>query len=1667
MAEFGALTAPARRRIATVAALAVVLTVAGVIDRPAAAAVPPVTSATTLNALWNGYGDAGGHWTGGDSTASVALPDGRVAWLFSDTFLGTVNADGTRPRSAPMVNNSLVVEDQGQLVSTRTGGTAAAPTSLVSEAGSSALYWVGDGLVDGSTLKVLYGKYNKTGDGPLDIARAGTVLATFNLPALTVASVQPLPLGSSVAWGSAVLNDGGFTYIYGSERVASGLTFAHVARVPVGGLGGAWTFWDGSGWSATETSSARLFSGVGTGFGVSRVGTEIVLVTQDSNTIFSPIAVAYRAPAPAGPFTGPTELLQAPEPGIGQPLIIYDTRFHPEHSAAGHLMVSYNLNSLDPDGNYNDASIYRPRFVDVTWPPPQSDPAQLPAAPTAISATSNGDGAVQLAWTAPNGTGLTYHVFQRDATAGQSNFSRLPRAYTSPGALVSVPRGGDVYEFKVTAVNSVGEGPPSATKSLLVDVSPPAAPTGLATSADSLGQLTLTWTATPRATNYTIEQRDLTAGETESRPLSYPDSTATTVRLRYLQSGDTYSFTVTARNAGGESPPSSAVAATVSLAAPPAPTALAAAANADGTITLNWTSTGDHWYWIYQRDVTAGDLDFTQLAYPIADGTTFTAGLLVNDHTYQFKVVAIGDGGNSAMTPAASATAHYPPPPSPAGLTAAPQPDGTIELDWQSPAEGLWFWIYQRDITAGATSYTQLPYPVAAGTTFTAGLLTQDHVYDFQVTSIGQGGESVPTAPARATAHGALPPTPTGLTATAGDGQVVLRWTATRTDLWYSVYVRDITAGESGFTQLPLPVTSGTTMTAGYLTNGHTYAFEVSALNSAGEGPPSGPVQAVPAAPLPATPSALSAKANTDGSIKLTWTAPANLWYWIYVRDVTAGDVDFTKLNYPITMGQTFTAGLLANNHVYAFKVSAINSTGEGPATSAVQATAHYAAPTTPRNLRGHSSGDGSIVLDWDPPTSSADVYYWVHMRDATAGEAFHKLAYPTDHTDFTATLLVNGHSYQFKVAATNTGGDGPTTAAVSITSTGGLPKPPGTLTASAGDTTVTLTWSASASPNVLYVIYQRDVTTGESWQVLPLPTSRLIATVGLLANGHSYQFKVTASNSAGQSAPTNTATASPMPSLPKAPTGLTATPQIGAIALKWSASSTPGVAYWIETRDDTTGQAWQRLRYPVMSGTTFTAGLLVAHSYQFRVGATNMTGDSAASATVTARPLPPSPASGLTATAGDGKVTLKWTASSTPGALYWIEMRDKTASESFHRLRYPVAATSFAAAGLKRHTYEFRIVAAAAYGDSAATATASAVPLVPEGPTGLTATPGDQRVTLKWKASVTAGVWYLIEIRDATTGEAWHRLPLPITTTSFTAGLLVNAHSYQFRVLSTGSSGESAATISAAAKPMPPIPKAAGLVIARADDNWAGAVKVSWGASGTPRVWYRLYYRIRNYSDNVERVLPTFGTSKFVTGLPEGAVVDFHVAAVNESGAKDSGYRDDAVPLPWNGVFTELGNNTRNGADLSATLFIHSHPCQYSNRQIVCFNGSPFNSQPKTIGNYLFYKWSKADLDTRLTNEARCRLSMIKYYGYGSSTAEKYGPDLLRHEAVHTLQANQYHFWDLPPRLYSQFVADYAEQSLLSEARYGNPWQGNGFEIQANLYWGGYQTYNPSLSYC
>jgi hypothetical protein len=355
-------------RIAIASAVSAVALVATSV--PLAAAAAPTCADVSasvdseLTDRFGDYGDTAGRWTGADSAYSVELPDGRIAWIYSDTFLGEVDETHGRPLDSPFIHNSINVDDDGA-ITTYTGGTPEAPESLVTVAGGDEAkdwYWFGDATVHGDELQVMLVEFVKTGDGIFDFAFDGNAVATFDATTLELRSVDEVAT-SGVNWGSAIYEDNGYTYVYGVEDLGA-QKFAHLARVAGGDLAeGTWEYLGDAGWSTDPAQTKRILEGVSNEFSVSKFHGRYTLVTGDSTEILSSKIVMYRSDSLEGPWTGKTVLYSTPETGGN--VFTYNAKAHPELGNGHTLLITYNVNSFDTNDLYTDVDNYRPRYVDV------------------------------------------------------------------------------------------------------------------------------------------------------------------------------------------------------------------------------------------------------------------------------------------------------------------------------------------------------------------------------------------------------------------------------------------------------------------------------------------------------------------------------------------------------------------------------------------------------------------------------------------------------------------------------------------------------------------------------------------------------------------------------------------------------------------------------------------------------------------------------------------------------------------------------------------------------------------------------------------------------------------------------------------------------------------------------------------------------------------------------------------------------------------------------------------------------------------------------------------------------------------------------------------------------------------------------------------------------
>ncbi|WP_052339923.1 cellulase family glycosylhydrolase [Gorillibacterium massiliense] len=206
----------------------------------------------------------------------------------------------------------------------------------------------------------------------------------------------------------------------------------------------------------------------------------------------------------------------------------------------------------------------------------------------------------------------------------------------------------------------------------------------------------------------------------------------------------------------------------------------------------------------------------------------------------------------------------------PTGLTAAAG-NAQVALSWTSSSGATSYNVKRATVSGGP--YTTVATGVTA-TSYTNTGLTNGTAYYYAVSAVNSAGESANSAQASATPTSGVtvPAAPTGLTATAGNAQVALSWTASAGATSYNVK-RATTSGGT-YTTVATGLTATSYSDTG-LTNGTTYYYAVSAANSAGESTNSTQVSATPAASSTTSSLVVQYKLNntnaTDNMINATF----------------------------------------------------------------------------------------------------------------------------------------------------------------------------------------------------------------------------------------------------------------------------------------------------------------------------------------------------------------------------------------------------------------------------------------------------------------------------------------------------------------------------------------------------------------------------------------------------------------------------------------------------------------------------------------------------------------------------------------------------------------------------------------------------------------------------
>ncbi|XP_072180962.1 twitchin-like [Diadema setosum] len=590
-----------------------------------------------------------------------------------------------------------------------------------------------------------------------------------------------------------------------------------------------------------------------------------------------------------------------------------------------------------------------------------------------------------------------------------------------------------------------------------------------------------------------------------------------------------------------------------------------------------------------------------------------------------------------------------------------------------------------------------------------------------------------------------------------------------------------------------------------------------------------------------------------------------------------------------------------------------------------------------------------SVSLSWEPPRSdggSPVKDYIVEKKDAFSirwTEVSH-----TQDTTFKVPYLKEGDNVQFRVTAVNKAGPGKPSQSsntVTIKPAFTVPDPPSQPSAEEMDSTsITLRWTPPKSDGgsriTTYVVEMKEQFAPYWKRVSTKDGTELTCQVTGLKENHSYEFRVTAINKAGDSNPSSVGgpftikAAYTVPSQPDAPevSNIKATSMTVTWTRPKSDGGSPITGYTVEKCDTSSGRWVTVTRAPVRELTHVVDHLKEKSEYCFRVIAHNVAGESKpseASKPHQAKPpygLPDAPAKPDVTDIDATHITLSWSPpwsdGGTPITGYMVEKKDRFSVRWTRAMRDSIRDTQITLRDLSEGgEYEFRIAAENKAGVGPFSESTGTI--ICKSPFEVPSAPGTPQISdvsattllLKWTPPTSDGgaeiTNYIIETRDRY--GRWTRINrAQVLGTSFKVVNLTEGADYEFRVtaenkMGPGKPSDSSQRVTA----KPPYSQPAAPFEPQVSKVAADSVDLAWSPprddGGSPITGY-FVERKDKFSPRWTRVNQDAVTDTKLTvpGLIPGEEYQFRVVAENKAGSGKPS--EPSSPVLAKAPYTEPG---------------------------------------------------------------------------------------------------------------------------------------------------------------
>jgi len=628
-------------------------------------------------------------------------------------------------------------------------------------------------------------------------------------------------------------------------------------------------------------------------------------------------------------------------------------------------------------------------------------PRTTPDAPTIGTATAgNAQATVNFTPPASNGgsqiTGYTLTSSLGGAATGR----------VSPITITGLTNG-VVYTFMVTATNSAGTSPPSASSNSVIPCTTPDAPTiGTATAGNAQATVNFTPPTSDGGSPITGYLVTSSLGGTTT-------GSGSPITITGLTNGTAYTFIVNATNAAGSSPPSASSNGVTPFNIPGAPTiGTATAGNAQATV--NFTPpVSDGGGLITGYTVTSNPDGKTATG----SGSPITIAGLTNGTAYTFMVTATNAVGSSPPSSASNSVTPFTIPDTPT-IGAATAGNALATVKFTPPAYNGGSPITGYIVTSdpGAKKVTGSASPIVVSG------LTTGAAYTFVVTATNAAGTSPPSAPSNSVTPFTIPDAPIIGTATAGNALATVNFTPPVSNGGSPITGYTVTSNPGAKTVTD----SASPIVVSGLTNGLAYTFVVIATNAAGSSPPSSASNSVTPFTIPDAPTIGTATAD-NALATVNFTPPAsNGGSPITGYTVTSnpGAKMVTGSASPIVVSG------LTNGAAYTFVVTATNAAGNSPPSASSNSVTPCTVPGAP-TIGAATAGNAQATVNFTPPASNGGSL----ITGYTVTSNPDKKTATNSASPIVVPGLTNDTPYTFTVTATNAAGTSlPSAASNSVT---------------------------------------------------------------------------------------------------------------------------------------------------------------------------------------------------------------------------------------------------------------------------------------------------------------------------------------------------------------------------------------------------------------------------------------------------------------------------------------------------------------------------------------------------------------------------------------------------------------------------------------------------------